>query len=106
VDDIALSPEYQRYGRVGGVIGRLLEVGGLPRRGGRCAVIAQDGKRLVCEAAGFRGGRVLLLPVVPTYGLGHGCRVKVEGRPPAIYPHDSRLGEPIDGKRPLPLERI
>jgi flagellum-specific ATP synthase len=116
VDDIALIPEYRRFGRVTGAMGLLLEVGGLPRRlaiGGRCAVLAQNGQRLICEVVGFRAERVLLMPFGPIYGVGLGCRVEVEERPPAIYPHDgwlgrvvNALGEPIDGKGPLPLGRV
>ena len=52
VADIALIPEHRRFGRVTGVMGMVLEVGGLPRRrgvGGQCAVPAQDGRRLICE---------------------------------------------------------
>jgi flagellum-specific ATP synthase len=116
VEDIALIPEYRRFGRVTGVMGLLLEVGGLPRRlavGDRCAVLAEKGRRLVCEVVGFRAGRVLLMPFGAIYGVGLGCRVEVEDRPPAIYPHDgwlgrvvNAMGEPIDGKGPLPFGPI
>ena len=44
VAEIALIPEHRRYGRITGVMGMLLEAGGLPQRlgvGGQCAVLAQ-----------------------------------------------------------------
>jgi flagellum-specific ATP synthase len=116
VDDIDFIPEYRRFGRVAGVMGLLLEVGGLPRRlavGDRCVVLAQNGRRLICEVVGFRAGRVLVMPFGPIYGVGLGCRVEVEDRPPAIYPHDgwlgrvvNAMGEPIDGKGPLSQGRV
>jgi hypothetical protein len=42
--EIGLIPEHRRFGRITGVTGMLLEMGGLPRRlgvGGHCAVLAQ-----------------------------------------------------------------
>jgi len=57
VAEIALIPEHRRFGRITGVMGMMLEVGGLPHRlgvGGQCTVLAQDGRRLVCEVVGFR----------------------------------------------------
>jgi len=54
VAEIALIPEHRRCGRIAGVMGMLLDVGGLlPRRPGvgrQCAVLAQGGCRLACEA--------------------------------------------------------
>jgi len=60
VAEIALIPEHRRFGRVTGVMGMLLDAGGLRRRlrvGGQCAGLARDGRRLACEVVGFRAGR-------------------------------------------------
>src|SRR6185312_10616412 len=113
VADIALIPEHRRFGRITGVMGMMLEAGGLPHRlgvGGHCSVLAQDGRRLACEVVGFRAGRALLMPFGDVGGVGLGGKVEPTDRPPAIRPSDGWLGrvvnavgEPIDGKGPLPL---
>jgi flagellum-specific ATP synthase len=113
VDELADIPEYRRYGRVVGVSGMLLEVGGVPRAlaiGGRCDVYAQEGRRVPCEVVGFRGGRALLMPFTTLDGVGLGCKAELVAGSAVIYPHDAWLGriinamgEPIDGKGPLPL---
>lgn len=57
VAEIAFIPELRRFGRITGAMGMLLEAGGLPRRvgvGGRCTVLAQDGRRLPCEVPADR----------------------------------------------------
>jgi flagellum-specific ATP synthase len=109
--EISLIPEYRRFGRVAGVSGMLLEVGGLPQRltiGGHCIVAGQEGRRVTCEVVGFRGGRALLMPFGALDGIGLGSKVEISERPAAIYPDESWLGrvvnamgEPIDGKGPL-----
>lgn len=112
VDELADIPEHRRYGRVVGVNGMLLEVGGVPRAlaiGGRCDVIAQEGRRVTCEVVGFRGGRALLMPFTTLDGVGLGCKAELVAGSAVIYPHEAWLGriinamgEPVDGKGPLP----
>jgi flagellum-specific ATP synthase len=112
IDELAEIPEYRRYGRVTGVSGMLLEVGGVQRAlaiGGRCDVRAQDGRRVPCEVVGFRGGRALLMPFTSLEGIGLGCKAELVAGSVAVYPHEAWLGrilnamgEPIDGKGPLP----
>ncbi len=118
IDEIAQLPEHRRYGRVTGVLGMLLEAGGVPQHvaiGGRCDVLAQDGRRVPCEVVGFRGGRALLMPFGSLDGIGLGCKAEVAAGTGAgmIYPHVgwlgrviNAMGEPIDGKGPLPLGRV
>lgn len=113
LDEISNMPDYRRFGRVSGVMGMLLEVGGLPRQltvGGHCQVLGRDGRPLACEVVGFRGGKALLLPFGALDGIGLGSKVETAPRPAAIFPSDAWLGrvvnamgEPIDGKGPLPL---
>ena len=112
IAEAALIPEIRRFGRVTGVMGMLLEVGGLPRQlaiGGRCSVQGQPGHSIACEVVGFRAGRALLMPFGTLDGIGLGSRVEMAERPAAIYPDRgwlgrviNALGEPIDGKGPLP----
>ncbi len=115
IDDLEQIPPYRRYGRVTGVLGMLLEVGGVPQVtiGGRCEVHAQDGRRVPCEVIGFRGGRALLMPFQSLDGIGLGCKAEVVAGVGVIYPHPgwlgrvvNAMGEPIDGKGPLPMGRI
>ena len=112
IDEISNIADYRRFGRVSGVMGMLLEVGGLPRHltvGGHCEVQGREGRHLTCEVVGFRGGKALLLPFGPLDGIGLGSKVETAQRPVAIYPSEgwlgrvvNAMGEPIDGKGPLP----
>jgi len=96
-----------------GVQGMLIEAGGVQRQlslGDRCYVIARDGRRVPCEAVGFRNGRALLMPFHDIGGIGLGCRTEVLETEPVIYPTDGWLGrvidafgEAVDGKGALPF---
>ena len=101
------------YGRVMAVQGMLIEAGGVQRQlslGDRCDIIARDGRRVTCEAIGFRNGRALLMPFQDIDGIGLGCRVEVQESEPVIYPSNGWLGRVVDGfgnavdhAGPLPL---
>ncbi|MCW2246357.1 flagellum-specific ATP synthase [Azospirillum fermentarium] len=112
VNDIAALPNYRRFGRVTAVLGLLVEVGGIEKElsvGGRCVVEARDGRRVPCEVVGFRQSRALLMPYGTLDGVGLGCRALVSDGQPSVFPTDAwlgrvvnALGEPVDGKGPLP----
>src|SRR5229473_1395392 len=116
VSDLAQIPEQRRYGRVTAVLGMLLEIGGVPESlavGGRCEIIGRYGSRLPCEVVGFRNNRALLMPFGAIDGIGLGCKAEVANSAPVVYPHEgwlgrvvNALGEPIDGKGPLPQGRV
>ena len=101
------------YGRVMAVQGMLIEAGGVQRQlslGDRCDIVARDGRRVTCEAIGFRNGRALLMPFQDIDGIGLGCRVEVQESEPVIYPSNGWLGRVVDGfgnavdhAGPLPL---
>ena len=101
------------YGRIAAVQGLLIEAAGLERHvavGGRCVIIARGNRRVLGEVVGFRDDRVLLLPFGQVDGIGLGCEVEIATDQPVITPTDAwlgrvinALGEPIDGKGPLPL---
>jgi len=105
-------PDYRIFGRVTSVLGMLVEVGGVERRlsiGGRCRVISRGGRVIPCEVVGFRNGRALLMPFGNLDDVGLGCRAEVAEGQASLYPTDAwlgrvinALGEPIDGKGPLP----
>ena len=106
----ALS-SYTEFGRVTGIQGMLVEIGGIHQSlgiGGRVVVSAPDGRRVPCEVVGFRDGRTLAMPLGNLTGIGLKCRAEVNAATPAIYPDISwlgrtinALGEPLDGKGPL-----
>lgn len=112
IGELERIPPYRIYGRVTGVMGMLAEAGGLPRSvavGGRCGIVTRYGARLPCEVVGFRDGRAVLMPFGLLDGVGLGCKVEVEDRPPVVHPHRgwlgrviNALGEPVDGKGMLP----
>jgi flagellum-specific ATP synthase len=113
LNDIERITGIQVYGRVAGVQGMLIEAGGVQRQisvGDRCHVIARDGRRIPCEAVGFRQGRALLMPFVAIDGVGLGCRTEVNDSEPVVYPDEHWLGrvvnafaEPVDGMGPLSM---
>ncbi len=113
LEEVQQIPEYRRYGRVTGVLGLLLELGGVPQSlavGRRCDVLARDGRRVSCELVGFRNRHALVMPFGTLEGVGLGCKAEVLAAVPAIFPHEgwlgrvvNAMGEPLDGKGPLPL---
>ncbi|MBR9971407.1 flagellar protein export ATPase FliI [Magnetospirillum sulfuroxidans] len=113
ISDIDRLPNVQVYGRVAGVQGMLVEAGGVQRQisvGDRCHVVARDGRRVPCEAVGFRNGRALLMPFTAIDGIGLGCRTEVHETDPVVHPCEAWLGrvinafaQPVDGLGPLPM---
>ena len=117
VKEIGQLADYRLYGRVAGVLGMLVEVAGLEQAlsiGSRCAIHAQgsgrqESRRVICEVIGFRQRRALLLPFGSLEGVGLGCKAEVMESEPLVRPSNAwlgrvvnALGEPIDGKGPLP----
>lgn len=100
------------YGKVSAVSGMMIEFEGLQTTisvGDQCAVHTNNQTLLPAEVVGFRDGRILLMAFGSLDGVGPGCRVDAIGRQMCIYPSDAWLGrvlnamgEPIDGKGPLP----
>jgi len=105
-------PSYRLFGRVTAVLGMLVEAGGVENRlsvGGRCILTARDGRRVPCEVVGFRENRALLMPFGTLDGIGVGCKAEIADSDAYFYPHPAwlgrvinALGEPVDGKGPLP----
>jgi flagellum-specific ATP synthase len=116
IEDLAQIPDHRRYGRVTAVLGMLLEVGGVPESlavGGRCDILGRYGSRVPCEVVGFRNNRALAMPFDAIDGIGLGCKAEIANSAPVVYPHPAwlgrvinALGEPIDGKGPLPRGNV
>jgi len=112
IDELEQVSEFQLYGRVAGVLGMLIEVAGLEQVlsiGERCTIVARGDKRVLAEVIGFRGGRALMLPFGQLEGIGLGCKAEVIESESVAWPTEAwlgrvvnALGEPIDGKGPLP----
>ncbi|WP_404326913.1 flagellar protein export ATPase FliI [Aerophototrophica crusticola] len=104
------------FGRVTSVLGMMVEVGGVEKKlsvGGRCRVITRGGKPVPCEVVGFRAGRALLMPFGGLDDIGLGCQAEVAEGQAAIFPTQAwlgrvvnALGQPIDGKGPLPQGEV
>jgi flagellum-specific ATP synthase len=99
------------YGRVVGVRGLMVEVAGPlhTMSVGARVVIETQGTPIPCEVVGFSGGHALLMPFATLEGVRRGCRAVVSAVRAAVRPTDAWLGrvvnamgEPIDGKGPLP----
>ncbi len=101
------------YGRVIGVRGLMVEVAGpIHTMSVGARVLIETGPAaptIPCEVVGFSGANALLMPFAPLEGVRRGCRAIVTGTPAAVRPSPAWLGrvvnamgEPIDGKGPLP----
>jgi flagellum-specific ATP synthase len=100
-------------GRVTQVVGLVVEsVGPVCRMGAACDILAlENGRRLAAEALGFRGNRVLMMPLEEIRGIAPGCPV-IATRQNAVVPVGRALlgrvvdgcGIPMDGKGPLAAE--
>ncbi len=109
-------PYYRIYGRVSSILGMSIEIAGINRDlsiGSRCHVIKRSGEAMECEVVGFRKGRALLMPFGSVEGTGIGCKAEIRESEPAIYPNPgwlgriiNALGEPIDGRGPLPTGHV
>jgi flagellum-specific ATP synthase len=102
----------QIYGRVVGVRGLLVEVAGpiyAMSVGSRLIVETGGGRTIPCEVVGFSGPNALAMPFAALDGVRRGCRAVVSTSAGAVRPSDgwlgrvvNALGEPIDGRGPLP----
>lgn len=113
VDNLSEIPDREIFGRVVAVKGLLVEVAGPIGRmavGGRIDIEGAGQKLIPCEVIGFSGDRALVMPFGTLDGVRRGCRALVGPPISGVRPSDgwrgrvvNALGEPIDGKGPLPL---
>ncbi len=111
ISEINRVSSQQFYGRVAGIQGLLVEVGGIQRHlsiGSRVELLARGDALVPCEVVGFRNDRALLMPFGSLDGVGMGCKALIAEQDPVIYPDASWLGrvvnamgEPVDGGPPL-----
>jgi flagellum-specific ATP synthase len=94
----------RRRGRVGDLIGLIIEATGVEAQVGELCLVG-DGRReppVPTEVVGFRSGRTLLMPLGELGGVGPGTPVVPTGSPFRVEVGDCLLGRVIDGLgRPL-----
>src|SRR5206468_8048354 len=111
-EQIAELDGVEVYGRVVGVRGLMVEVAGPIHAmsvGARVVVETGVARTIPCEVVGFTGANALLMPFAPLEGVRRGCRAIVAGSVAAVRPSPgwlgrvvNAMGEPIDGRGPLP----
>lgn len=112
---VRAAPAARRLGRVTGITGLIIESEG-PNVGlGELCKITSDRENfaVTAEVVGFRGERVLLMPLGETAGLHPGCEVAAADRPPLPIADESllgrvldALGRPLDGMGPVSVSRM
>ncbi len=112
IREIAELPATTTFGRVVGVRGLLIEVAGPVHEmsvGSRLAIDAASGRSVPAEVIGFEGAKALCLPFGALEGVRMGCRAVVVAADGSVRPSEAwlgrvvnALGEPLDGKGPLP----
>jgi len=99
----AMRPAMQVEGVLNRTVGLTLEAEGcnVPV-GGRCDVIAVDGRRVETEVVGFEGERLFLMPAGDMRGLVPRARVIPMAASPEVQVGSALLGRILDGKgRPI-----
>src|SRR5262244_1417632 len=111
-DQIGELDGVETYGRVVGVRGLMVEVAGPIHTmsvGARVLIETGNGRDIPCEVVGFSDENALLMPFGALEGVRRGCRAIVTATAAAVRPSAgwlgrvvNAMGEPIDGKGPLP----
>src|ERR1700722_1163521 len=99
------------YGRVVGVRGLMVEIAG-PIHAmsvGARIVIDTGGNLIPSEVIGFTGNNAVVMPFAGLEGVRRGCRAVIANSASQVRPSsawlgrvNNAIGEPIDGKGPLP----
>lgn len=104
------------FGRVQGVRGLLVEIGGpiaeMPL-GSQVTIEIGHGNSVPCEIVGFTDQHALAMPFGPLEGVRRGCLARVGRAAAGIRPTEAwlgrvvdALGRPVDGKGPIPQGQI
>jgi len=109
---LSTMTSHEVYGSVTKILGLLVEIAGFGNSlsiGAHVHLRPEKGKDIPCEVVGFQDDRALLMPFGTLEGLGLGCKAVLQPNDPVVLPDDrwlgrviNAMGEPIDGKGPLP----
>jgi len=113
IGEIDRLPTARLFGRVVGVRGLVVEIGGVQGTlsvGDRVRIQTRDDRAVPCEVVGFRSGQALLLPFQGVDGVGLGCRAELTESAPMLFPAEGWLGrvinafgEAVDGQGAMPV---
>ena len=97
------SPDLVVEGVLRRTVGLAMEAEGCHAAlGGRCDVVAADGRRVETEVVGFSGERLFLMPISDMRGVVPNARVIPVSESPEVIIGDDLLGRVLDGRgRPL-----
>jgi flagellum-specific ATP synthase len=100
---IERTPLVRVYGRVSQVVGLVVESDGPHARiGDLCVIEGLDGEKVEAEVVGFRGTRLLLMPLAELAGIRAGCLVRSTGHCLRVEVGEHLLGRVLDGMgRPM-----
>ena len=111
-EDMKSVPTGLVYGRLAAVKGLMVEVTGIGQAasvGARIGLQRRDGETVQAEVVGFRDNRALCLPYGNLDGIGVGSKAYALSAEAEVRPSHAwlgrvvnGLGEPVDGKGPLP----
>ncbi len=99
VEAVQSSDLARRRGRVGDLIGLIIEATGLEAEVGELCFVGEGRrqKQVPTEVVGFRAGRTLLMPLGELGGIGPGTPVTPTGAPFGVAVGPELLGRVIDG---------
>ena len=107
VEDVQGIETIAVYGRVAQSVGLVIEAyGPISSIGEVCEIRSGDDQEgIFAEVVGFRGERVLLMPLGDVRGIGPGSRLIPHGKPASVPIGEGLLGRVIDGLG-LPLDGL
>jgi flagellum-specific ATP synthase len=111
-EQIAALESVTIYGRVVGVRGLMVEVAGPIHAmsvGARIVIETGAGRSIPAEVIGFNGQNAVVMPFAGLEGVRRGCRAAIAEGDSRVWPSAgwlgrvvNAMGQPIDGKGPLP----
>jgi flagellum-specific ATP synthase len=112
-DLVERAAHLQISGRVSQVVGLTVEIQGIRAALGEiCHILNKSGAHLPVEVVGFRDRTVVAMPLGELYGIGPGSRVVTTEKRFTMKVGDNMLGRvmdglgnPLDGHRPVGLEK-